>query len=67
MELLVGERPFLSRLGLPDQSRFMFSSASQVPIETIFRSIQLAPDEPLGKWLFPFKDLFPFLVPDQKF
>src|SRR6478672_3686737 len=34
-------------------------------IQTIFRNVQFASDEPLCEWRFPFQNLFPFGAPDQ--
>src|SRR5919106_2165745 len=36
-----------------------------MPVETVFRNIEFAADEPLGEWRFPFENFFPRRAPDQ--
>ena len=65
MQLLVGERAFVTRFALPDNCRFVPARPSQMSIKTIFRDVEFSTDEPLRERRLPFEDLFPFGAPNQ--
>jgi hypothetical protein len=65
MQLLIGKRPFIAGFAFPDNCRLVPTRASQVPIQTIFRNVEFASDEPLHKRGFPFQHFFPSSAPDQ--
>ena len=65
MQLLVSEDALVARFAFPDQRRFIPSGAVKVPIEAVFRDIELAADEPLCERCFPVQDFFPRLLPAE--
>ena len=65
MQLLVGKRTSVTRFAFPDNCRLVPARTSQMAIQTIFRDVEFAADEPLRKGRFPFQDPFPFGAPDQ--
>ena len=58
MKLLVSERPFLARLALPDDGRFVSSRAGQMSIQTVFRNIDFPPTNHLAKGAFHCRTFF---------
>jgi len=65
MELLVRERAFFARFALPDDGRLVSPRTGQVTVETIFRDVEFAADEPLGERRFPFHHFLPSGTPKE--
>src|ERR1700730_7130342 len=67
MQLLISERAFVARFALPDDCRLVPPKAfgAQMSIQTIFRNVEFAADEPLRERRLPFENLFPSAAPDQ--
>jgi len=65
MQLLVGEGAFVARFAFPHDCRLVAARPGQMSIQTIFRDVEFAADEPLRKRHFPFQNLFPFGAPDE--
>src|SRR5579863_9106930 len=64
-QLLIGERSRIARLAFPQDGRLVLAPGGYVPIQTVVRKIQLAADEPLGKWQLPIQHSIPALEPAQ--
>src|SRR6266404_8869196 len=56
MKLLISQRPFLSRLALPNDGCFVPPRAVEMSIQTIFRDVNLSADKPLCERRFPFQN-----------
>ena len=65
MQLFIGQGPNVTGLAFPNNRRLRPTRAVHMPIDTVFTDINLAPEEPLRKWRFPFEDFSPFLLPSQ--
>src|SRR5690349_993610 len=63
MQLLVSENPFVAGFAFPDERSFVAPSSIEMPIETIFRDVDLAADKPFRERRLPFQDFFPWLLP----
>src|ERR1041384_2655163 len=66
MQLLIGERAFLTRFAFPNNRCLVPAMRRQMSIQTIFREIEFAADKPFRERRFPFEHFSPALLP-QKF
>ena len=63
MQLLISERAFLARLAFPNNGRLVAAMCGQMSIQTIFREIEFAADEPFRERRFPFEHFPPAFLP----
>src|SRR5438477_11734942 len=63
MQLGICERSLIPRFAFPDKSGRIAARPLQVTIQTIHRSIELSPDEPLRVRRFPVENFVPFSNP----
>jgi len=64
-QLLIGERSRIAGLAFPQDGCLVLAPGGYVPIQTVVRNIQLAADEPLGKWQLPIQHSIPGLEPAE--
>src|SRR5205085_21535 len=65
MQLLIGQRAFLSRLPFPQNCRLIAAVGGKVSIQTILGKIDLSADEPFRKWGLPFQNFPPRSLPGK--